>query len=105
MPTLNDQALDDKLMQLEQIRQWSARVISKLETMIRTADDGPLFRINPIQYAAEKGLSENEAIDLFLYGTKAGLFEIEWHLVCAFCAHIVESLRDLKNLHGHFVCD
>lgn len=46
---LNDQALDDKLMQLEQTRQWSARVISKPETMIRTADDWTLFRINPIK--------------------------------------------------------
>src|SRR5258708_17193761 len=102
---LNDQALDDKLMQLEQTRQWSARVISKLETMIRTADDWTLFRINPVQYATEKNIAENEAIDLFLYGTKVGLFEIEWHLVCAFCGHIVASLRDLKNLHSHFVCD
>jgi len=102
---LNDQALDNRLMQLEQARQWSARVISRLETMIRTADDWTLFRINPIQYAVEKSMVENEAIDLFLYGTKVGLFEIEWHLVCAFCGHIVASLRDLKNLHSHFVCD
>ncbi len=102
---INGQLLDEKFARLEEARQWSPRVISKLETMINTADDYALFRVNPIEYAAEKGISENEAIDLFLYGTQFGLFEMEWHLVCAFCAHVVESFRELTSLHSHFVCD
>lgn len=64
---INEVVLEDKLTQLEQARQWSPQVVSRLENMIRTADDYELFRINPIQYAANKGLDEQEAIDLFLY--------------------------------------
>ncbi|MFC1975895.1 DUF5939 domain-containing protein [Chloroflexota bacterium] len=101
---INEQLLDEKFAGLEAVRQWSPRVISKLETMIHTADDYALFRINPVKYASDKGMSENEAIDLFLYGTKVGLFEMEWHLTCAFCAHVVESFRDLTDLYTHFGC-
>jgi len=72
---LNEPLLDEKLAQLEEARSWSSRVISKLETTIRTADDYALFRVNPLQYAREKGMAENEAIDLFLPAAKVGLFE------------------------------
>lgn len=101
---VNEEILDDKLTQLEASCGWSPRVISRLETHIRAADDYDLFRINPIQYASDKKMDEQEAIDLFLYGTKLGLFEMEWHLVCAFCANVVQSLSALSNLHSHFRC-
>ena len=45
------------------------RVVSRLETLIRSAPDEAVFRINPIRFAAERGVSENEAVDLFLHAT------------------------------------
>jgi len=102
---LNEQLLDEKLTKLEESRQWGSRVISKLETLIRTADDYDLFRVNPLQYAKDKNMAEAEAIDLFLYATKSGLFEMNWQLVCPLCACVVESLKDLGNLHSHMVCN
>jgi hypothetical protein len=101
---LNETLLDEKLSALESARSWSPRVISKLETLIRTGDDFSLFRVNPAQYAIEKGMTENEAIDLFLHATKIGLFEMDWHLVCPSCAHVVESFSQLSRLHSQFTC-
>ena len=101
---INEQLLDEKSTELEAVRQWSPRIISKLETVIRTADEYSLFRINPVKYASDKEMSENEAIDLFLFGTNIGLFEMEWHLMCAYCATVVESFRDLTDLYTHFGC-
>ena len=86
---INEQLLDEKSTELEAVRQWSPRIISKLETVIRTADDHTLFRINPVKYASDKEMSENEAIDLFLFGTNVGLFEMEWHLTSAYYASVV----------------
>jgi hypothetical protein len=60
---LNEPLLDEKPAQLEEARSWSSRVISKLETTIRTADDYALFRVNPLQYAKEKGMAEAERLD------------------------------------------
>lgn len=101
---INEPLLDEKLINLEEGRTWSPRAISRLETTIRTANDYDLFRINPIQFATAKNMAENEAIDLFLYGTKVGLFDMEWHLICPICTHVVKSLRELSNVHAHFIC-
>jgi hypothetical protein len=76
--TVNESQLDEHLSQLEQARAWSPRVIAKLETFIRSAPDVELFRVNPVQYGLERGLSEAEALDLFLHATKVGLFVMDW---------------------------
>ncbi len=60
---LNEPLLGNKLTQLEEACLWSSRVISKLETTIRTADDYALFRVNPLQYAKEKEMAEAERLD------------------------------------------
>ncbi len=100
----NDVILEQKLAELEAAHSWSPRVISKLETFIRTADDYSLFRVNPYTFAAEKGISEAEAIDLFLYSAKFGIFEMDWNVLCAFCPHVVESFQYLNKLHTHRTC-
>ena len=46
--------------------------------LIRTADDDALFRVNPFAFANQWDLDANEAIDLFLHATAAGLFEMDW---------------------------
>ena len=102
--TVNDQQLDEQLTQLELARLWSPRVISKLETFIRSALDVDLFRINPMQYALERSMSEAEALDLFLHATKVGLFEMDWHIVCPHCGFIIDSLHSMNQLHTHYLC-
>lgn len=105
MTNLNETLLDNLLGKLESVRPWSPRVISKLETLLHAEDDYALFRINPIQFATEKGIAEPEAIDLFLHSAKLGLFEMEWHLVCATCGNVVESFRQMHKLHSTYICN
>jgi class 3 adenylate cyclase len=105
MTSLNETLLDDLLSKLESVRSWSPRVISKLETLMHAGDDYALFRINPIQFATDKGIAESEAIDLFLHSAKLGLFEMEWHLVCATCGNVVESFRQMHKLHSTYICN
>lgn len=105
MVNLNETQLDGLLAQLEGVRSWSPRVISKLEALIHADDDYTLFRVNPIQFATEKGIAEAEAIDLFLHSAKLGIFEMEWHLVCATCGNVVESFRQMHKLHSTYICN
>jgi class 3 adenylate cyclase len=102
--SLNERLLDERLAQLEKARSWSPRVISKLESHIRQASDEALFRINPITFASERNIPENEAIDLFLYATKLGLFSMDWLLLCPPCSCVVESFRNLHGVHNHYHC-
>ena len=101
---VDDRQLDALLSQLESARPWSPRLVSKLETFVRSASDLELFRINPFQFAAERGSSEAETLDLFLHGTKLGLFEMDWHVVCPHCGFVVDSMHAMNQLRSHYVC-
>lgn len=101
---INEKALDERLTALEAVKTWSPRVVSRLETLLRSGADEALFRINPIRFAAERSIAEGEAIDLFLQGTVVGLFEMDWLLLCPMCSDVVESFRSLTHLHSHYHC-
>jgi class 3 adenylate cyclase len=102
--TVNDDYLEEALAKVERVRNWHPRVISKLENFIRTTSDEDLFRISPLQWASQKSVDEFEAVDLFLHGAKAGLFYMEWDVICACCGRISQSLRDLHSLESHSTC-
>ncbi len=101
---VNENALDERLAELETRRLWSPRVIAKLEGHIRSADDEALFRINPLTFAREKNLAEDEAIDLCLHATSCGLLTIDWLLLCPKCSCVVESFASLKSVHNRYQC-
>lgn len=101
---VKDDYLEDTLVKVEGVRNWSPRVISKLENFIHTANDKDLFRISPLQWASEKNVNEHEALDLFLHSTKAGLFYMDWHVICQCCGKITQSFRDLHNIQSVSTC-
>lgn len=104
MAPVDERLLDERLAALEAARTWSPRLVSKLESHIRGAEDVELLRINPIAFAAEKNLVEAEAIDLFLHASALGLFEMTWILICPICSCVIDSFRALKNLNSHCRC-
>ncbi|MGE5625824.1 MAG: DUF5939 domain-containing protein [Bacillota bacterium] len=103
--SIDEKLFEQKLAALEQARAWSPRVIAKLESAVRGGDDYSLFRVNPLKFAADKGVAEDETIDLFLHAAKLGLFEMNWELLCPACAQIVSSFSRLRSVHAHYHCD
>jgi class 3 adenylate cyclase len=101
---INDDYLEEALEKIERVRNWGPRVISKLEKFIRTEHDEDLFRISPLQWALQNSVDEYEAVDLFLHGAKAGLFYLEWDVICVCCGRISQSLRDLHSLESNSTC-
>jgi len=102
--TLDEALLDDRLGELEKLRAWSPRVISKLESFLRTTDEWALFRANPFVFAEERGVNEEEAVDLFLLASRVGLFGLTWSLLCPGCGAAVQSLATLRNVCSVFHC-
>jgi len=102
--TIDEKLLEERLTALESARSWSPRLVSKLESHIRSAGDAELLRINPLRFAADKSLSEPETIDLFLHAAALGLFEINWVILCPLCSCVIESFRALRNLDSHCRC-
>jgi class 3 adenylate cyclase len=101
---VNETLLEETLAQVEQARNWSPRLISKLEHTIRNGSDEELFRLNPILWAQEKNVDENEAIDLFLHSAKVGLFYMDWNVICPCCGKVMRSLRNLYGLQSENTC-
>jgi class 3 adenylate cyclase len=105
MVNVGEELLESRLEMLESARTWSPRVVSRLENLIRSGDDGALFRINPIKFAHQHHLAEAEAIDLFLHATSVGLFIMDWMVLCPMCSAIVESFGSLRTIAtNHYHC-
>jgi hypothetical protein len=100
---VNERALNERLAALEVARSWSPRLVAKLESHIRSAEDEALFRINPFNFAAEKHSTDAEVVDL-LYATSFGLFRMDWLLLCPKCSCVVESFSKLEGVHNRYHC-
>lgn len=101
---------DERLLS-HQLREISAsfpghdELVRTLETFVRTADDPHIVRIDPIPFAAARGIDEDAAIDLFLHARKAGLFSMEWQYVCPGCGDIAESFESLRSAGARYFCN
>lgn len=103
--SIDESVFGQRLSELAAVKSWDPHVLSTLETTIRTADDYDLFRINPIRYGGAAGLSDADAIELFVHASKVGLFEMDWQLLCAYCPQIAGSFRELDKVHPRFQCE
>jgi class 3 adenylate cyclase len=103
--SIDENVFGQRLSELAAVKSWEPHVLSTLETTIRTADDYDLFRINPIRYGGIAGLSDADAIELFVHASKVGLFEMDWQLLCAYCPQIAGSFRELDKVHPRFQCE
>src|SRR5688500_12472050 len=98
---IDDRVLEQRLCTLEKAQHCKPRVTGMMEVSSRTAEHYDLFRINPIHYGRTRGLSDADAIDLFIHAANVGLFEMDWHLLCSYCPQVVGSFRELDKVHSH----
>jgi hypothetical protein len=101
---VKEKALQAKMAELGAGRSWSRQALAKVEGLVRGDDEQALFRVNPVAFASRQGLALGESIDIFLHAAKAGLFAMEWNLVCPTCGDSVQSFRSLSKANSHFHC-
>ena len=63
------------------------------------------LRINPYYVAGDCGLHINAIISEFLYGVKAGLFDLHWDVHCPHCNMITTEFNDLANASALSFCE
>jgi class 3 adenylate cyclase len=100
---ISEALLERCLTQIEQARTWSPRTMAKLEALVR-GDEANLYRVSPLAFGAERGVDGTEAVDLFLYAARAGLFRLQWDVLCPQSGMVVESFAALRTLRSHYVC-
>jgi class 3 adenylate cyclase len=104
-PAVSELSFQERLDRLRASYANHDDLVRELERFVRTAPDDQIVRINPIQYAADRGRDEAHVIDLFLHARKAGLFIMEWLYVCRSCASIIESFHVLNAAGEHAFCN
>jgi class 3 adenylate cyclase len=72
--------------------------LDKVRDLVREAPDHQLNRINPLRFAFEHNLTEPEVIGAFVRATDAGLFDMNWSVLCPRCAGTLFRANALKNI-------
>ncbi|MBL0386198.1 hypothetical protein JJB07_05975 [Tumebacillus sp. ITR2] len=81
-------------------------VLKRFGEILEAQGDWESFRINPLKFANQHGMDSTHVVNLFIYGTKVGLFELDWNLICPMCGcveHTYDSLNQIA-MGDSFYC-
>ena len=80
-------------------------VADALKTAVETGSDRSLNRINPLAFAAERGLNEEAAIGALVHAARLGVFDMSWNMLCPGCGGVLETAVALKSINrDHYFC-
>ena len=80
-------------------------VADALKSAVETGSDRSLNRVNPLAFAAERGLNEEAVIGALVHAARLGLFDMSWNMLCPGCGGVLESAAALKTLNrDHYFC-
>jgi class 3 adenylate cyclase len=96
--------LQSRLAAVKNAGRFDAEVVGGLARYIAEAPDEKLFRMNPYHYAAEAGIGEREAVDLFLHAAHAGVVEFSWGVLCPACGSFITTDHALRALNEERTC-
>lgn len=96
--------LSDRLRHPALIQHVPAATREAFERFLAEEPDRELHRMNPLDYGRQHGLSDREALDLFLHAARAGLVNMEWYIVCPRCGGILHSGDALARIASQQHC-
>jgi class 3 adenylate cyclase len=74
-------------------------VAVSIEHLVEQGPDRDLNHINPLAYAAARGLDEEKTIAGFLHAARIGAFEMAWNILCPGCGGVLDSSTTLKSFN------
>ena len=117
-PVMSLTSLDGRLEAMGRLQPSLGPLLPKLDRFIREAPDTELDRINAILWAKEHGVDPHQALELFLRASAAGVFDLQWALMCPLCGLYVvftvaaavrkiepRPLADIEQVRAHFVAE
>jgi hypothetical protein len=80
-------------------------VVSAIEELVQGARDRDLCRINALDFAAKRGLEQEDTITAFLHASRLGLFELAWNVLCPGCGGVLDTSATLKTVkQSEYAC-
>ncbi len=96
--------LDEKLADLEQLG-FAPAVLEQIRTYVSSAAPQRLQRMSPYRMADEWQLPRAEILSAFLFGTRLGLFDLEWNVFCPSCTGVTDYVQHLSQLRPDAHCE
>lgn len=92
--------LNQQIAVLEAFPSFAGRSkdLARVQDVIRASSDWDLFRINPLLFAKRHQFEEWFAVDFFVHGTKLGLFDFQWNIICSGCGGVEYSLAGIQDV-------
>ena len=97
-------SLDGRLDAIGRTQPALSALLPRLERFIRESPDTELDRINVLKWAKEQGVDQHEALELFLRASAAGVFDLQWVLMCPLCGLYASTRGALQQLARHATC-
>ncbi len=74
-------------------------LVALLVDYLENADEFSLARIRPYELARQWRRPQRTVLETCLYGTRAGILDLQWNLVCPMCrgGPATESLKDIES--------
>lgn len=101
---MNEVLLREKLAAVAGARAWAPGLVDRLGSLVRAEDPFVPYRVNPLRFARDAGASDADAVTLFLVAARAGLFTMQWDLLCTGCGDLVERFDSLSFMHSSYHC-
>jgi class 3 adenylate cyclase len=79
----------------------SPQILERIEEYIERTDPPKLIQMSPFRLAQEWDTPSYETMDAFLYGTRLGIFDLEWDIKCPSCkgsTSVTGSLALLRSV-------
>jgi len=80
------------------------RVADRFAKFIDSASEEMLFRMSPLRAARQIGISEREAVNLFLHAAHVGILDFSWGVLCPMCASFLTTAGGLRSLRDDKHC-
>lgn len=97
-----NETLQRKLKALEHYPQLPVGLVQRFGEILPQLSPWQLLRLNPLQLAQDYDLDLSSLLDLLLYSTRIGLFDLNWTIVCLGCGsteYTYGSINGLKESH------
>ncbi|MBT9545749.1 MAG: adenylate/guanylate cyclase domain-containing protein [Candidatus Sericytochromatia bacterium] len=97
--------LQRKLKALEHYPQLPAGLVQRFGELLPQLSPWQLLRLNPLQLAQDYNFDLSSLLDLLLYSTRIGLFDLNWTVVCLGCGSTEYTYGSINGLkEGHAFC-
>jgi class 3 adenylate cyclase len=81
-------------------------IAAAIDRLIREGEDAELVRVDPLGFAAARGLDPDRTIEAFVHAAKIGVFEMVWDMLCAGCGAVLAETGTLRDItHASYGCN